>query len=426
MVSDLALAQNWARHTTKFKDIASKITQENFLTYGVSAITKNQDTVSDFWQINTTWMQDEFMASRSGNIMESQGGVLTKFMEYGNTYQRVFMESRPPEDAQYVNLQENKSVDMQVVRKPIVEQRFLRTNANYYNHMTLPGTWATREIIMTGNGFGLGIWLAGVMEGMEAEWNEWNFSMETECFYAGTHDSNRPLLQSQTYQIPNLVTDPSTTNIYAVVGLINKLVNYMTDGMRHNGYNSFNYRVPQEKGHLALYVRTGFKAMMGMVPQTVTATTEPLALPVRVIELPHFGGGIPYTSWDEATNTYTGRLYPVYGSDGAVIGYAPTEGAATATVQRNDPNIAWYDPDPATGFWLMDDRCINKIITNKREILAPPFNTTGLYQNYDDVCPNMGFVFDAAYNHIRFVYEGMDDPTIAAAVSRASAKARKV
>lgn len=424
MLTGYQLYNIWRKNTTQFAGQIPELTAEEFNTKGVSIVTSNPNMTGDFYNVTMTWRLDNIMGTSSTNILEAQNGVMVKDIPWGDMIQMLFLDSKKPINPRYTNLQDGNSVDMQVIRKLDLKERWFRFNFNYQNHITLPGMWNLKTIFA--NSYGVDMLEASAMEGLDAEYNEAVMNAELETLYKGTNSPNAPLRQSQIMSVPNLTEGYTNDDVYQFVKFINQLTDFISNGMRHGGFNAMGYRVKQDRSHLALYVRSGFKAIIGNILMTVAATRNELSLAPRIIELPSLGGAIPYATYNEETNTYTDRLYPVYSDgdkiNGAVIGYAKTQGATA--VEYTDEQVEWADPEPATLGYLMDDRAIFRGIQNPRQIMAPPFNTSGLYQNLDDNAPHQLYGYDPARTTIKLVQEGINNPAVARAMVKASRKAR--
>lgn len=425
MLNQFQLYNIWRKNTTQFAGQIPKMTAEEFKNKGVSIVTGNPNMTADYYQVTMTWRLNEIMGTTSKNILEEQNGIEIQDIPYGDMIQNMFLDSRKPINPRYVGLQEGGSVDMQVIRKLDLKERWFRFNFNYQNHITLPGVWNLKTIFQSD--YGMDRLQASAMEGLDAEYNEAVMNAELDTLYYGTNAEQAPLRDSQIISVPNLTTGYTNDDVYKFVNLITQLVDFIANGMRHGGFNAMGYRITQDRSHLALYVRSGFKSIISNILMSVAATREPIGLPVRVIELPSLGGSIPYASYDEETGVYTTRLYPVYQNgdkiDGAVIGYATTENATTP--EYTDDQVEWADPEPNRLGYLMDDRALKRGIQNPRQIMAPPFNTSGLYQNLDDNAPHQAFIYDPAYTTLKLVQEGIENPAIATAMVKAAAKARK-
>lgn len=411
----------WRRNTVNLKGQVPEISASEFLTKGVSAITKSPATVDDFWKVTTTWTDGEIRNTSSRNILEEQGAMAVLNIPTGDYMRRVFIESLPPQDPKYTNLQDGKSVDMQIIRKPKANEYWFRFNANYYNHVTLPAQWETRQIVQQEGA--ISVYIAGIMAGLDAEWVDWCVAMGLETLYLGTHDANRPAQSTQSIPVPDMTGDFNQTAIVDFIRQVNRTITSMTKPGRTGQFNNWRFKQPQRKEDLVLFLRYGFIDDLSQIAATNAAPLQRLGLPegIKIVEVPHFGGLIPYKTFDPETNTYTTQLYPVYSTGnadtGAVIGYAETEGATTATVDKDE--VEWKDPHPETFALLQDYRALFRGIQVPRSLYYPPYNTTGQYQNVDDIAPHQMWGFDASYNNVRF-----DQQLAASSASAAQAKAR--
>ena len=415
----------WRKNTVNFRGQVPEITQSEFATKGVGAITRNPQTVQDFWQITTTWVDGEIRNTSSRNILEEQGAMAVLNIPIGDYMRRVFIDSVKPQNPKYGNLTDGDWVNMQIVRKPKTFEYWFKFNANYYNHVTLPAQWETKQIVQTEGA--ISVYVAGIMAGLDAEWDDWNVSMGLETEYLGTHDPNLPLKPTQKIQVPNLSDGFNQENIIQTIRQLRYLIDAMTKPGRTGQFNNWGFRQPQRLEDLRLFVRYGFLTDLSLIAATNAAPLERLSLPegLKIIQVPHFGGLIPYKTYDEATNTYTTRLYPVFSGnnadEGAVIGYAETEGATSPTVALED--VEWMDPNPEEVMKLQDYRCLFRGVQNPRSVMYPPFNTTGQYQNVDDVAPHQMWGFDGAYNNVTITQE-IANAAQASTASKAARAAR--
>lgn len=413
----------WRKGSVKFANQVPEITAEEFPTKGVSAITKNPETVNDFWQVTTTWTDNQIRSTSSRNIIEDQGAMQVLNIPTGDYMRRVFIDSLPPQNPKYTNLQDGTSVDMQVIRKPKVFEYWLRFNSNYYNHVTLVNQWQTRQIVQQEGA--ISTYIGGVMAGLDAEWADWCVAMSLETLYLGTHDANKPVQSTQVIPVPDMTGDFDQAKIISFVRQTKRTITAMTKPGRTGQFNNWGFRQPQRREDLVLFLRYGFLDDLSQIAATNAAPLERLGLPegVKIVEVPHFGGLIPYKTYDPDKNEYTTQLYPVYSEgnadEGAVIGYAEAAGETTVTVKKED--VEWKDPHPETFAFLQDYRALLRGVQTPRALYYPTPNTTGQYQNVDDIAPHQLWGYDASYNNVRFDQE----LTSTAAVNAAQKVARQ-
>ena len=159
-----------------------------------------------------------------------------------------------------------------------------------------------------------------------------------------------------------------------------------------SAYNAMEWSSTQEINRLKLLVRPGYKNAVAVNVLTTAFNPENLNLPIDVIEVPHFGGLLPFKEL-----AFTTQLYPVYNSFGENIGYNTVDGASTVTVATED--VFWKDPNTNVYAMIADKGVLFHSRQNPYTV-EPIRNPRGLYTNYWASSPNNAICVDPLYNMV--------------------------
>lgn len=258
----------------------------------------------------------------------------------------------------------------------------------------MPDDFQMKQIFISE--FGMSEFMGGLMTALQNGYTIQLFSNKLEAINAGINSIDYPLLDTQKILVDLDLDDAS--KIRDTILTIKNTVSAMTIGPQSNGFNAAGFATLQDKDRLKLLVRPGLKNAIDVVLMSNTYNPDKLTLPVDVIEIPHFGGLIPYASWDE-TDGYTTQLYPVYDQFGAVKGFATTEGAETATVAEGD--VYYKDPNADVVALLADKGWLFYSQQNPYRVDSIR-NPRGLYTNFWASSPNNAVCIDHIYNLVEF------------------------
>ena len=317
----------------------------------------------------------------------------------GGVIQRLSVNSVKPLSPAYRGLKNGDSVDQQVVILPTVNQRFFKMNFDYQSGITIQD-FQVKQIITSD--YGMSEFMAGIMEGMRNGYKIQTYTNKLEVVNAGINGlagdegNAHPLKDTQKINVDSWTDGaPTDEDLMSFVANIQDLITAFETVPQTGAYNANGFEDVQDISRLRILVRAGIKKKILRQLVRTSYHDEVLALPT-LIEVPHFGGLIPYK---EAA--FTTQLYPVYDSMGRQLGFSETKGQIgedNVTVKNAD--VFWKDPNSKILAVVADKGWMFNAIQNPYEVRPAPPNARGLYNTYWASSPANGIFYDANYNFV--------------------------
>lgn len=378
----------------QFKSHTSKATAELFTANGFESMkTYEPDTLNEFFNLSIRVYLQLVNISHAKDTLEEQGFGEHYDQPYGGIIQRMATNSVKPISAGWVGVKDGDSVDPFVVRKPDVKERFFKQNFDYASLITIPDEYAMKQIFVSE--FGMSEFMAGIMAGLENGYTTQVYLNKLEALNAAINSSEYPLQDTQklvvTFKDPNA---PTADELTSFILAVKNAVSAMNLAPQSNAYNAMKWTSTQDVSRLKLLVRAGYKNEVSVRLLTAAFNPENLNLPVDVIEVPNFGGLLPFK---EAG--FTTPLYPAYNKLGECIGFNTAQGQSTATVTED--KVFWKDPNAGVYAVLADKGLLFDSRQNPYTV-EPIRNPRGLYTNYWASSPNNAICVDPLYNMVTF------------------------
>ena len=396
-----------------FASHTAEATAETFTERGWTAFTSGgEDIVQEFWELAVPFYLNLVNVSRARDVLYEKGFGESYEIPWGGYIQRMSVDSVKPLSPAYVDLVDGGTVDPFVVRKPKVGNRFFRPNFNYQSLITIPDMWQTKQMFMAE--YGMSEFLNGVYAGMENGYILQTYLNKLECLNHALNDTEYPLQDSQKVTV-TLSDDPTETELANLVLAVKNVITSMEVSAQSGDYNAGKFKTVQEKDRLKLLIRAGLKNLIDVRTMVGAFNPEYLSLGVDIIEVPNFGGLVPY-----AEAAFTTQLYPVYNTLGEQIGYNTQAGQTSVT--HTEEQVFWKDPNESTIAILADKGLVFEMLRNPYTV-KPIYNPRGLYTNAWASSPDNGCVYDPYYTMIQFKAEA---PDAGAAAATKATKARTV
>lgn len=370
----------------------SKLTGEIFTREGVEKLLNfDRNTFQEFWQLTNTWYLQVVNIPQVKNPLLNSGFGETFDNPWGAYTQRMAVMPLKSVSPAYFHLQNGSSVDPYVVRKPAVEERFFAINFNYQNFYTMPDDFTIKNIFTSERG--ISEFFAGITASLNNEFDIVQYDMTLNAFSNAINSVNNPLQETQQVESP-LTYNMTAEELKSFSLTVKDTISAMTVGPATGAFNSLKYRTIQDKSRLKLLVRTGIKNAMNVNVLSSAFNPDYIDMGVDIIEVPHFGGLIPYQDVEFAT-----PLYPVYDTFGALIGYNTKENQTAVTVEEHD--VFWKDPNEKVDAILADKGWLFYTKRNPYEV-EPIRNPRGRYTNFWASSPNNSVNIDPLYNCVVF------------------------
>lgn len=347
--------------------------------------------IGDFFTLSIrVWLQIVNI-SHAKDILEDNGFGEYFDQPWGGITQRMAINSVKPIDPAWKNLKNGDSPDPFVVRKPEAVERFYNVNFDYASLITVPDSYQYKQIFVSN--FGIDEFMAGIMEGLRNGYTLAKYTTKIDALNAMINVEG--LKATQQVSVP-MADTPTAEQYTDFIIAVNNVVSGMTVAPQTGAFNVKGYKSTQDKSRLKLLLRMGIRNDIKAKLLASAFNRSDLNMDVDVIEVPNFGGLVPYSD-----ATFTTQLYPVYGKLGDQIGWATTQNAETPTI-TDDDEVFWKDPN-ATVLAILADKGVLFETRQNPYSVEPIRNPRGLYTNYWASSPNNGIHFDKLYNYVVFI-----------------------
>ena len=383
----------------EFKSHTSKATAELFTEAGYEQLQNGSypNALNDFFELTLRVYLQQINVSRAVDTLSRDG-----FGEYyeqplGGFIQRMSIDSIKPISAAFKGLTNGSTVDPFIVRKPKVNERFYKCNFDYASLITMPDDFQMKQIFISE--FGMSEYMGGLMTALENGYTVQLYENKLEALNAGLNSVTFPLQDTQKMNV-SISADPTAAELSAFILAVRNVVDAMTLGPQSNAFIAAKFTTVQDKSRLKLLLRPGIKNAIAVKLLANAYHIDELNLPIDVIEVPHFGGLVPYKTYTEQSDTYTDLLYPVYDTFGAVIGFSTVQndpdGADSEHFVEED-EVYWKDPNKDVIGIIADKGYLFYSIQNPYRVEAIR-NPRGLYTNFWASSVNNTVAIDNVYN----------------------------
>ena len=429
-------------HNPAFASVISDTSKKIFEEQGFEAIKASAGAKDDFWRATLQTMTDEIMASGAKDLLEDQGFGITKAMPYGGYIRDLIVGDLDPVNPAWVDREEYKAVDQQVVRKAKVSEQYFQKNLNYQNLYTLPFTETYRGIF---NSDRFGELASAVAKGFAAGWTKAKYLTKKEALNAAITSKAYPLRPAQ--QVSTKLTvqslegvstmDKAVEHSYEIIALI-YAINSALNGMRYSVqtgiYNAYGFADAVDPDDMVVLMRPQIKTYMDTV---LALTKSDASIDAKIIQVDDFGGTYASLTPDadfnggeirydtaeaptydtykvatandgDITVTKVGSPVPIYSPLGEYVGTAYTYSDTLDGSERHTgvtvyiPKAVEQHTDPHADVLavIADRRLLREYVTNPYTIRTAVPNVRGLYVNtYADSVDN-AIVVDPTKNMV--------------------------
>lgn len=381
-----------------FENHTSKGTAEIFSQTGFEAL-KNTDrtALNEFFELSLQYFLQLVNISQAFDPFDRNDVGETFTNEYGGYIQRLSVSSIKPVTPAYNNLQNGQTVDPFIINKAELNERFFKQNFDYQALITIPSDDLYRDIFISA--YGMSEAFAGWLKGLENGYTIQKYTNKLETINAMINSTKWALQDSQKIQV-SLSPTPTETELNNLWLTLKNTINAMVNAPQTGAFNAIGFETTQERSRLRLLVKQGYLANLQNKVLVSAFNRDEIALNVPIMEVANFGGLVPYSNAE-----YTTRVYPVYDTLGALIGYNTQENQTTVTVSEND--VYWFDPNDSIIAVLADKGFIFTSIQNAYTV-TPIYNPRGLYTNYWANAPRNTIAGDPLYNMVVFENTGVN------------------
>ena len=373
-----------------FESITSEATADTFTEKGWGEISRNNiPAINQFFELSMRIAFNKMDIAKVNTRLEESGLVEVYGGNNGGYLQRISIESISPISPGFINLQNGKSVDPFIVRKPESKERFFECgNFNYQSLITLQ-EYQVKTIFLDATG--MSSFIAGIMAGLE---NGYKVQKELNC-YKAIHEcinsTEKPLQDTQKLTLSSW-TDGNVTEaeLLDFITQLQDLATSMDTSITQPGLNANKFDTAAKKEDCIVLVRAGIMNMikrMKALNVHYDGAANMLEIPFKVVEVQDFGGIEHYKG--------TTKLYPHYDTLGAVDGWAESEGGAKA-YDLNSAEVTVKDLDSKVLAVVAQKGLIFEDIKEPYTV-QPIYNPRGMYNNYWANAANNMIRYDANY-----------------------------
>lgn len=351
------------------------------------------DILNDFYKLSMRVYLQMIDSGSAVDTLEDSGFGESYADAYGAFSQRIAIQQVSSVSPAYRNLENYKSVDPYVIKKPEAEERFFQRNFDYQALITMQDQFQLKTMFVNDNG--ISQFVAGVMDRMEQEYRVQKYNGKLEVLGRGLLSEKYPLKDTQQvfmgWEDPGAPTDEELLNF--MLGLAN-VIEAMAMAPQSSAYNAAGFMRHVDTNRLKLLIRPGIINTYRFKVLADTYNYDMRMFQSATITVPHFGGLIATSDGTEAN-----EVFPVYDPLGSVIGYADTDGATTVTITTDE--VVWFDPLADVVAVLADQGLVFTNTPNPYRV-EPIRNPRGLYTNYWASSPDNGVNYDYYYDVVVF------------------------
>lgn len=405
-----------------FRSHTAKATKDTFTEKGFEAITRSGlNTLNEFFELSLRVGFQLLTTSKARNPFADSGLVQIYDTPNGGFVQRIAVGSIKPISPKYKGLADyakgGTSVDPYIIRKPESSERFFQKNFDYQSFITVQD-YQVKEIFL--NEYGMGAYVAGIMEGLRNGYTIQEYENTLECLSAALNSTTYPLQDTQVVNVDSWGSGASgaiaEADLMSLIKNIKDISTAMAVVAQTSAYNAAKFPTVVDQSDLVLLLRAGIKTEIDLKLEVGAFNPDRLSLPYTVKEVESFGGLV-------AQDSSNNNLQEVYDKNGEVRGYidatvqinAPcfwdaannrwlvniTTGGATADTTFPAEPDHWYDPNSDVLGVLIQKGAIFENAQNPY-VVRPIENPAGLYTNYWASRPNNGINFDYYYTMVVF------------------------
>lgn len=387
-VSNVTLWNMARKADPTFASHTAKATADTFTEKGFEAIQRsNVSALNEWFNVSLRIAFQMLNVATAKNPLAGSGLVEVYDTPNGGYVQRMALNAIKPVSPAFKGLQNGDSPDPYIVRKPDLTERFFAQNFDFQNFITNQD-FQIKTIFISE--FGMGQILAGILEGLQASYTKQEYFNTLEAINAGINSTAHALKDSQVVRLTSWTDAGVTTaELTEFIKIGKNIARHMESVASTSEYNAASFDSVTNPEDYVMLVRPSVLTDI----ETMNALNAPgsVSIPFEVHTVENFGGMIPYTA-DGAT-----RLYPVYDSLGAEIGYSALEGATEP--EYTDEQISWVDPNASILAIIAQKGLVFENAQNPYTV-EPIRNPRGMYDNYWANRPNNAIVYDFYRNVI--------------------------
>lgn len=394
-IKNIDLLKYVEQKSPQFKSLTGRITADTFTEVGYDRLKASDvNALSEFYELSMRVYLQFINVAEVKDPLEIGGFGETFDNPMGGYIQREAVTKIKPVSPAWKNLKNGQSVDPFVVRKGEVTERFWKQNFDFQTILTIPDDFVMKQMFI--NEYGISTFVEGQIKQLKNSYAVQKYLAKKEAIDAFLTGNKDRLQDSQQVEVEynNTPTDEQLVNFILA---IKNVVSTIGAVPSTSAFNALKFDSAQDIKRLKLLVRVGFKNEIAIKVLRNSFQAETLNLPVDVIEVDNFGGLVPYRD-----KNYAIRVYPVYDTLGAVIGFSTTENKiGKENVEFNDDDVFWKDPHEDVLAILADKGLIFTSVQNGIQ-MNTIYNPRGLYTNYFLSMPNATVAVDNIYNAVVF------------------------
>lgn len=359
-----------------FASHTANITAEQFFASNLGGIDADEmyKLRNEFLQTLLTFKLGEIRGHRTKNSLEAADVGVRYYDEYHGARQVMFVSIKKPVNPQFLNLQDGDSVDQDVVRKPVVYDKFFCKNLNFTNFISWQGILA-KDAFNGAGGYGVTEALGWVLRELQDSYTKQMYLAQKEVInYALNTDVEADKLKdAQVVEVE--FTDPDAPTKDELRNLVN-VVKDIKDAMTvedTGAFNALGWEDIQNEEDLRFIVRPSFINKMQTALYADTYNKDDLKMDIKIAKLNNFGGLVPTKD-----GTLETKLNEQYDKLGAVVGFTETVESEEVPYEGT---VKYYDPNTDV-IGIVADKAFLEINESNPFITRVHQNDMGLYDNY--------------------------------------------
>lgn len=285
-ISNVDLWNEVRNFSPSFASHTSEATSDLFTAKGFEQLSSDGSAIlNEFMGLSIRVFLQKITVASVKDLLDDQDFGEDYSSNMGGIAQRIAISSAKPISS--VPIIEGGTSDPFVQHLAKTEERMFDQNFDYASLITVPDKALIKNMFLSEDG--LSNYVAGIMIALSNGYKLQKYLNKLEALNAGIHSEAFPLKDTQKYEADDL-TDAAS--IIAFIELVRNIVDAMVFNPASGAFNALGFESTQDKDRLRILVRPQLMNKIATISRL--NSPENMNLPIKMVQIPDFGGLIPY------------------------------------------------------------------------------------------------------------------------------------